>query len=311
MSKPGRESLLQVLEAVQEGAALIDSRSPEWRITWANEAMCEQGDLPRSGERGARDLAHKLGGDALVQAMTAALAENATLELPVSADDHNAPLTVIGLRPILTRKGVATGEYVLTLRAASSAESAERADELAVELEQARERLEAMSADPVTGLASVVRFREQLALALASSRRAEFDLSLMAFAMDGHQAYLDTFGPHATDSCLRMLARTISRRLRRDTDFCGRISESVIAVLMHGDDVRAVEEFATRIATDVDALRIHHPRSPVGRYVTMSCVSKVVSNDDSDTAEQLINQLERAGLSDPKPAAVRLVAKND
>lgn len=310
MKKPGREALLQVLETMNEGVALIDSRSADWRVNWSNAAFAEIAEMPDRGERSVRGAAERWGGDELVQAMTAALAENASLELPIVKNSQAKPRHAIKIQPVLTRKGVATGECIVALRAISSDEKAAIADELREELDKARNELEAMSDDPVTGLASDERFRQQFALAVASARRESYELALLVFHMDGFDRYLETFGQHATDSCLRMLARTISRRLRRDTDFAGRVGDCHIAILMHGSEESALTQFASTIGADVDALRIHHPRSPMGRYVSMSSASNVLAHDDQAEISGLLDQLiEKAG-HDERPAAVRLVVGN-
>ncbi len=310
MKKPAREALLQLLETVHEGVALVDARSAQWRIGWANTAFLELTELPPGGERSAREIAAAWGGEALVQTLTAALAENATLELPVSAPGADTPRYLIKIQPVLTRKGVATGESALTLRAMSADERVAMTDELREELQKARERLESMSDDPVTSLASNDRFREQLALSVASARRENYALSLLIFTVDGFDRYLETFGQHATDSCLRMLARTISRRLRRNTDFAGRVGESQIALLMHGGDEDALQQFAAAIAADVDALRIHHPRSPVGRYVSMSTESCVLAHEDTSDVGEILDQILASASKTSGPAAVRLVVGN-
>ncbi len=50
----------------------------------------------------------------------------------------------------------------------------------------------------------------------------------------------------------------------------GRIDGAQFAVLSHASDEAGVREFAQRISTAVRELGLHHPRSTVAKFVTVS-----------------------------------------
>jgi PleD family two-component response regulator len=78
------------------------------------------------------------------------------------------------------------------------------------------------------------------------------------------------FGRHAADTCLRRVGSAVRRCLRRASDVVGRLDGEVIAVLSHATDEESVRGFASRIATAVRELGLHHPRSGKSRFVTIS-----------------------------------------
>lgn len=283
----------QITSALAEAIAVVHVHDADWSVVWRNPAFDELigQNCSKSETKSARALVGKLGGGETIKTVTAALSENASLEVLMHPISAAMPELTLSLSALLARDGTATGEFLFSFRPTSAPVVREEARELSDELANARARLHEISDDTATGLSSEERFRELLALATASAARESYGLSLLLFKMDGYPQYLETFGQHAADSCLRMLARTMQRRLRRGTDLAGRVGDSVIAALMHGGDEEAVAAFADVICADVAALRIHHPRSPVGRYVSVQGVFELLSPDSEEPAGDLLDRL--------------------
>ena len=150
--------------------------------------------------------------------------------------------------------------------------------------------------DPVTGLLNDAAFRDVLQHDWAVASREKSSLALAAFGFDDFSAYFDVFGRHATDSCLRRVARVIRRALRRASDVAARIDGDDggrIVVLSHGSDVASVRSFALGIATAVRDLGLHHPRSRISKFVTVSFDIAMLTADDRGTSagKQLDNLL--------------------
>ncbi|MGB5450428.1 MAG: diguanylate cyclase, partial [Woeseiaceae bacterium] len=78
------------------------------------------------------------------------------------------------------------------------------------------------------------------------------------------------FGRHAADSCLRRAGQAIRRCLRRASDVVARPGGARFVALSHASDEQGVREFASRISTAVRELGLHHPRSSVSKFVTVS-----------------------------------------
>ena len=112
------------------------------------------------------------------------------------------------------------------------------------------------------------------------------------FSLDDFDAYVDVFGQHAADSCLRRVGQAIRRCLRRASDVVGRLDGERFAVLSHAPDEHAVQDFAARISTAVRELGLHHPRSRAGRFVTVSFrVGLVQAAEESRSASKFLDDL--------------------
>lgn len=146
--------------------------------------------------------------------------------------------------------------------------------------------------DPVTGLLNEKSFREILDHDWAVAKREKTRLALVSFALDDFPAYVEVFGKHAADSCQRRVAQAIRRCLKRASDVAAKVSsgdDDYLMVLSHASEEQGVRDFAARIAAAVRELGLHHPRSRVARFVTVSyCVSMKNADSNKMTAEEFL-----------------------
>jgi diguanylate cyclase (GGDEF)-like protein len=159
--------------------------------------------------------------------------------------------------------------------------------------------------DPVTGLLNERAFRDVFDHDWAVAAREKTSLSLVLFTLDDFGAYVDVFGRHAADSCLRRVGQSVRRCLRRASDVVAHIDGARLVVLSHAADEDGVRDFAGQIATTVRDLGLHHPRSSCGRFVTVT--ARVLASRPADSklgAKQCIENL----LAD-EPEAARTMAK--
>ncbi len=129
----------------------------------------------------------------------------------------------------------------------------------------------------------------------AVAAREKSRLSLVTFVLDEFDAYVDVFGRHAADSCLRRVGRAIRRCLRRASDVVARPRGAVFVALSHASEETGVREFAGRIATAVRELGLHHPRAKSSKFVTVSFEVVVAdpANENQGAVEYLDALLER------------------
>ena len=158
---------------------------------------------------------------------------------------------------------------------------------------KAKRRIRDLSRDdPVTGLLNARAFRDVLEHDLAVAAREQSSLALVLFTLDEFDAYVDVFGQHASDSCLRRVGQAIRRCLRRASDVVGRLDGAQLVVLSHASEEASVREFAGRISTAVRELGLHHPRSTRSRFVTVSFEVAMSDGDHGPpTAEALLARL--------------------
>ena len=199
---------------------------------------------------------------------------------------------LFALKPLTLPNDSSSRYYAGFLRSDAGA-SAVGSGEMHHALLKAKRRIRDLSRDdPVTGMLNNKAFREVLEHDWAVASREKSALAIVTFTLDDFDAYVAVFGRHAADSCLRRVSQAVRRCLRRASDVVGRLDGSKIAVLSHASDESGVTEFAGRIATAVRELGLHHPRSSVSRYVTVSYQISVESAGSSKTtAKEFIDQL--------------------
>ena len=120
----------------------------------------------------------------------------------------------------------------------------------------------------------------------AIAAREQSWLAVIVFRVDALASYIETFGQHAGDSALKRISHSIRRRLQRAGDTAARIADDELAVLVHSTTAPAARKFADMICEDIKALAIHHPKSPVGRHLTLSVgvCARVPRNEDDAAA---------------------------
>ena len=132
------------------------------------------------------------------------------------------------------------------------------------------------------------------------ARREQRSLGLMLFQLDGFNAYREVYGRHAADSCLRKVAHAITGSLRRATDLTARFEDDQFVVLVAQGDENKITDLAAAIAGKVRGLSVHHPRSPVDRFVTVSFGVAVGIPASTGGVNVLVEQAEES-LSQRQP----------
>ncbi|MGI9331168.1 MAG: sensor domain-containing diguanylate cyclase [Gammaproteobacteria bacterium] len=153
-----------------------------------------------------------------------------------------------------------------------------------------RRRVEPLRTDPQTGLANRRSFEEALRRDWGMARRDARPVALIVFQIDAFASYREVFGRHAEEACLTKVAHAIQGALHRAGDLAARLDADRFAVLAGSSNVTQVEGFAADIANRVRRLAIHHPRSPVARYVTVSAGAASLVPAKGQGAEDLLEE---------------------
>jgi two-component system cell cycle response regulator len=124
--------------------------------------------------------------------------------------------------------------------------------------------------DRLTGLFTLAYLEELLKRDWAVAHREQRSIAVFAVDIDALDLYNTTFGRAAGDSTIRRVAHVVSGCLRRSSDVTARIEGgSLIAFapgLTHDQAMRVGHLMAERVRE----MRIHHPRSAVLRYISIS-----------------------------------------
>ena len=289
MDSVNRDILEQVLVGTIEPLLIVRIDQPDWPVALANPAFGNIGGDDVEGKPFA-DVVEELGGRELALEVSESVRSGEETSLPVETGGREFLLV---LKPV---DGNGPEQYYAAYWRSSTTSSTVDSADMHHALLKAKRRIRDLSRDdPVTGLLNDSAFREVFAHDWAVAAREKTRLSLVTFRLDEFSAYVEVFGRHAADSCLRRVGQTIRRCLRRASDVAARPEGAVFVALSHASDEDNVREFAARIATAVRELGLHHPRSTSSKFVTVEHDVAVVdaAGESKDAGEFLDALLER------------------
>lgn len=270
MSNLNPEILEALIAASAEPLLVAALDRPDWPVVFSNTAFDALAGDRAHDNRPLADVVEALVGREPAVEMSEAIRASQATSIPVEWHKRDYLLVV---QTISSSQGAR--HCALFWRLGSGLPAAAANTEMHQALMRARRRIRDLSRDdPVTGLLNEQAFREVLAHDWAVAAREQGRLALVGFRLDEFAGYLEVFGRHATDSCLRRVAQAIKRHLRRASDVAARVSRDereYFVVLSHASGEEGVNVFAARIATAVRELGLHHPRSRGSRFVTVSC----------------------------------------
>ena len=139
--------------------------------------------------------------------------------------------------------------------------------------------------DRLTGLFTLPYLQELLKRDWAIAQREHRSIALFAIDIDALDLYNATFGRAAGDSTIRRVAHCVSGCLRRSSDVTARIDGGNLIAFAPGLVLEQALQLGQLMAERVRELRIHHPRSGVLRYVSVSVgvCAAVPGNEDQPT----------------------------
>jgi diguanylate cyclase (GGDEF)-like protein/PAS domain S-box-containing protein len=124
--------------------------------------------------------------------------------------------------------------------------------------------------DRLTGLFTLPYLEELLKRDWAVAQREGRSIAVFAIDIDALDLYNTTFGRAAGDSAIRRVAHCVSGCLRRSSDVTARIDGGSLMAFAPGVTTEQAMRMGQTMAERVRELRIHHPRSAVLRYVSVS-----------------------------------------
>lgn len=148
--------------------------------------------------------------------------------------------------------------------------------------------------DRLTAIGSRAYFDDMLAREWSICQREERSIALFLFDVDFFDSYNQTFGRRAGDSCLKRIAGAIRGSFRRGGDVVARFEGQRFACFASAMEEAPALGFGGKICERIRALCIHHPRSPGGRYVTVSCGVTVMTPVRDSRVEELLAAAEAA-----------------
>ncbi|NNM01126.1 MAG: diguanylate cyclase [Gammaproteobacteria bacterium] len=142
--------------------------------------------------------------------------------------------------------------------------------------------------DSTTGLLNAQHIEERIDQEWARMLRAEQPLTLVHMELDSFEAFAETYGSQAYESCLKKITEVIVRSGRRPGDCAGRVGDGKFAILYPSADTKHGEALAERIRARIAGLSISNAGSPLHTIVTASFgVATMMPNRDCSMDELL------------------------
>jgi diguanylate cyclase (GGDEF)-like protein/PAS domain S-box-containing protein len=161
--------------------------------------------------------------------------------------------------------------------------------------------------DRLTGLYTLPYLEELLKRDWAVAHREQRSIAVFAVDIDALDLYNTTFGRAAGDSTIRRVAHVVSGCLRRSSDVTARIDGGSLIAFAPGLSIEQALRVGQLMAERVRDMRIHHPRSAVLRYISISvgvCASIPGAADSpSELLQRAQQQLQFAKKSGRNQAA--------
>ena len=291
MKSIDRRILEQVIDAASEPVMIVRLDDNDWPVVLAN-AACRQIGSKDALTRPFADVVEAIVGRELALEISESFRTRQETSFPVETGGQEYLLT---LKPLSLPDEDSARFYAVIWR--GGAARASLGSNARQELIKAKRRIRDLTReDPVTGLLNDRAFREVLDHDCAVASREKSTLALVLFSLDDFGAYVDVFGRHASDSCLRRVGQAIRRCLRRASDVVGALDGSRLIVLSHASDEDGVREFAHKISISIRDLGLHHPRSSKGKFVTVSHFVSVTTagknHDDAGSFLDSVRQME-------------------
>lgn len=266
MKAVNRKILEQVIAATTEPLLVVRIDQPDWPVVLANPAFKTISDDDVLKKPFA-DVIEELADRELALEVSETVRSQQETSLPIESSSREY---LLALRPLSIPGEDTARFYAAFWRTGTGAGTAEGA-EMHHALLKAKRRIRDLSRDdPVTGLLNGRAFADVFEHDWAVAEREKGKLSLVTFTLEDFDAYIEVFGRHAADSCLRRAGQAIRRCLRRASDVVARPDGQRFVVLSHATDEDGVRDFAGRISTAVRELGLHHPRSTSSKFVTVT-----------------------------------------
>ncbi|MBA4392977.1 MAG: diguanylate cyclase [Desulfobacca sp.] len=175
-------------------------------------------------------------------------------------------------------------------------------------LNQAHESLRRQAViDALTGIPNRRSFSDRILAEFKRSRRDQRPLSVIIGDIDHFKFFNDTYGHAGGDDCLKKVALTIEKTLKRPGDFCARYGGEEFVIILPDTPVEGARRIAEEICQNIIKLGIPHVKSPPLGVISISLGVATKDVQASMSYEELLKQADQA-LYDAKEKGRNRVA---
>ena len=155
----------------------------------------------------------------------------------------------------------------------------------------------ALREDRLTGAFTYPYFEELLKREWAAAQRERRSIAVFCADVDALDSYNTTFGRAAGDSAIRRVTHCLSGCLRRASDVVARIDGGALIAFAPGVAGEQALRIGNTMTERVRDLRIHHPRSSVLRYVSISVGVAAAIPDGASWSELVQTARRQLGIA--------------
>ncbi len=163
-----------------------------------------------------------------------------------------------------------------------------RSDTLAKELYQ----LSTM--DALTFIGNRRGFDEALTREWQRATRTNSPLSLILMDVDHFKAYNDNLGHQEGDQCLKEIATQLATHTRRAGDYVARYGGEEFAIILPDTTAEDALALADTVCKGIEALKLKHPQSSCGHFVTISAGVHTLSPTTDNDRQDLVRYADQA-----------------
>ncbi len=276
--------LSQIVDLIELPILLLDMQKESLPLVLANP-RCQTLLQQWCGRADNLDLAELLddqtpspGPDHIVAELTSGA--HVTLRLRPGHDEGMGALT-LRLLPLHDKSGATTHALGLVADTASAPQPQPKKD--SIDSSGPAES----AVDRVTGLLLQPAFESRMAATWSEAANNKHSVGVMVFRIDDFDKYIETFGKQAANSARRLVGHAIGGSLRRADDLAARFDGDEFVGSISGAEAGNVTALAERIVSRVVALCIHHPRSEVTRYLSVSAGVALAAASDHGFGDAL------------------------
>lgn len=147
--------------------------------------------------------------------------------------------------------------------------------------------------DGLTQISNRRGFDEYLNNEWKRGRREKAPLSLLLCDIDYFKQYNDTYGHQKGDECLQMIAKALTKCVKRPADLVARYGGEEFALILPSTPAGGAIKIAQSIVAAVRALELEHTESTVSEFVTIS-IGVTCFIPDDQPEHQLIEAADQA-----------------
>lgn len=159
-----------------------------------------------------------------------------------------------------------------------------------------RELSRLSSVDGLTAIPNRRVFDDTLVREWRRAERRGAPLSLLLLDIDHFKEYNDCYGHQAGDDCLRTVAASLDRALRRSSDLAARYGGEEFVIVLPETDVHGAASVAENVLEIVRGLSVEHARSQTAPVVTISIgiATAIPARDDDSGWKTLLGDADAA-----------------